>query len=140
MSALEKILGDKLLNGSGNVNTSTLNDVPAIAIYFSAHWCPPCKMFTPKLVKYYKEANASSKKLEVVFVSGDEEEEEFQDYFGEMPWLALPFDEEKSSDVMAKFKVNGIPALVVVNKDGEVISAKGREHVEGGSSVDEWAA
>ena len=24
-----------------------------IGIYFSAHWCPPCRGFTPKLVEWY---------------------------------------------------------------------------------------
>ena len=136
---LEDIIGSQLLKGDqGTVQTSELNDVPAIALYFSAHWCPPCKMFTPKLVKYYNNANASSKQLEIVFISGDETEDEFQEYYGDMPWLATPFDEEQSTEIMSSFGVSGIPALVVVSKDGTVINAGGRDDVEKGVNVSNW--
>ena len=30
--------------------------------------------------------------LEIIFVSSDQDEEGFEEYFGEMPWLALPYD------------------------------------------------
>jgi len=34
-----------------------LKNLKAILIYFSAHWCPPCRGFTPVLAKNYKEWN-----------------------------------------------------------------------------------
>ena len=68
-----------------------------IGIYFSAEWCPPCKGFTPKLVEFYNKLKASdqSLKIEVVFVSWDKDEHAFTEYFGTMPWLALPFGIDK---------------------------------------------
>ena len=38
-----------------------------------------------------------AKGLEVVFVSADESEEEFKEYFAEMPWLALDFSQKAAS-------------------------------------------
>lgn len=61
-----------------------------VGIYFSAHWCPPCRGFTPKLAEFYKKLH-TEKNFEIVFVSSDKSEDEFQKYHKEMPWLALPF-------------------------------------------------
>ena len=66
-----------------------------LGLYFSAHWCPPCKAFTPKLVDWYKKQNAESNghTLEIIFISSDRDEASFADYFTCMPWLALDFAE-----------------------------------------------
>ena len=64
-----------------------------MGIYFSAHWCPPCRGFTPKLVEWYNEQ--ASDKLEIVFVSSDRDQSSFDGYYGEMPWACVPFDERE---------------------------------------------
>jgi len=61
-------------------------------LYFSAHWCPPCRGFTPELDKFYKQIKKKvGDMFEIVFVSSDRSEEEWKNYFAEMPWLAIPF-------------------------------------------------
>ena len=32
---------------------SSLQGKSVVGLYFSAHWCPPCKGFTPQLAKKY---------------------------------------------------------------------------------------
>ena len=66
-----------------------------LGLYFSAHWCPPCRGFTPKLADWYKKltGGALKDKLEIVFVSSDRDEASFDLYYKDMPWLSLPFDE-----------------------------------------------
>ena len=44
----------------------------------SAHWCPPCRMFTPKLRQTYLQLKAAGKDFEVVFCSFDRSQKDFE--------------------------------------------------------------
>jgi nucleoredoxin len=104
-----------------------------IALYFSAHWCGPCRGFTPQLAKTYEKMRARGvDNFEIIFVSSDRDQSSFDEYHKSMPWLALPFDQrDAKADLSTKFKVQGIPTLVVLgpegaNGDREVINSDGR--------------
>ena len=44
-----------------------------------------------------------------------------------MPWVGLPFGESAAKDALSKrYSVRGIPMLVLLRKDGSVISTEGR--------------
>merc|ERR1712100_287490 len=108
------------------------------ALYFSAHWCPPCRGFTPQLAQWYS-TSLKAKGLEVVFVSSDRDEQSFKDYFGEMPWLALPFsDRERKAALSKKFKVNGIPTIVILDAEGKVITKDGRSALSSDPTGEEF--
>jgi thiol-disulfide isomerase/thioredoxin len=96
-----------------------------LAVYYSMHTCPPCREFTPLLAALYEEINEDEKQLEVVFFSGDKTDEQFEEYFAEMPWLALPRSQQKLMRDNAKehFKVSGVPTLAMIRvSDGEILS------------------
>merc|ERR1719171_1349615 len=81
------MFGEKLQGTSGEVKTSdALSGKSGVLVYFSAHWCPPCRGFTPKLAEFYNK-HASTKKFE------------------------------------------GIPSLIVLGSDGELITKDGRSKV-----------
>ena len=109
-------------------------------MYFSAHWCPPCRNFTPILAQFYQAANASGKKFEVFFASRDRSGDEFEEYYGEMPWAAFPFGCQPVTKMMEKFGINGIPRLMIFNKRGDVISENAYSDVvgQGPPVVDRW--
>ncbi len=92
-----------------------------ILIYYSAHWCPPCRAFTPKLVEFYNDNN--TEKFEIIFVSSDRDKKSMQSYMKEtkMPWPAVKFTQIKRTKIK-KFAGNGIPCLVMFDKKGEIIS------------------
>ena len=51
-----QLLGATLTTKAGDKPTSeVLAGKEVIGLYFSAHWCPPCRGFTPKLVEFFSE-------------------------------------------------------------------------------------
>ena len=68
-----------------------LREKAAIGIFFSGHWCPPSREFTPDLIDAY-DMWARQKKFEIIFCSSDQTEEEYRDYLGEMPWKVRSTD------------------------------------------------
>ena len=80
----------------------------------------------------YEEVNDDEKVLEVIFFSGDKTQEQFDEYYGEMPWLALPRHMKKIMMENAKrFKVKGVPRLVMLRvSDGEILSYQCYEEVK----------
>eukprot|EP00441_Pelagodinium_beii_P034580 CAMPEP_0197635188 /NCGR_PEP_ID=MMETSP1338-20131121/11074_1 /TAXON_ID=43686 ORGANISM="Pelagodinium beii, Strain RCC1491" /NCGR_SAMPLE_ID=MMETSP1338 /ASSEMBLY_ACC=CAM_ASM_000754 /LENGTH=283 /DNA_ID=CAMNT_0043207191 /DNA_START=36 /DNA_END=887 /DNA_ORIENTATION=- len=129
--ALTAIFGDELIGKSGPVKTSeALSGMKHVMIYFSAHWCPPCRGFTPKLVDKYNSYGAD-KGVEVVFVSSDRDQATFRNYYGEMPWLAVPFaDHGRKGALSSKYEVQGIPSLIVLDAYGNLVTAEGRAQVD----------
>jgi nucleoredoxin len=126
---LGDLLGTKLLGKNGDVSIDELKG-KTVGIYFSAHWCPPCRGFTPQLAEAYKKLVANGKPFEIVFASSDKDEAAFNDYYNEMPWLALPYaDRELKNKLSKKFKVSGIPTLVIVDEHGELITTDGRSAI-----------
>jgi len=133
MSKYEELLGVSKVQGKdGEVDVSTFKD-KHLCLYFSAHWCPPCRGFTPVLAEYYKKFS-KEKNFEIVFVSSDKDQEAFDEYYAEHPWLALPFEKRELKNKLSSLcKVNGIPSFVVFGPDGELITTKGREGVSSDS-------
>ncbi|XP_010553606.1 PREDICTED: probable nucleoredoxin 1 [Tarenaya hassleriana] len=100
-----------------------------ILLYFSAHWCPPCRGFTPKLVEVYKQIKARDEAFELIFISSDRDQASFDEYYSEMPWLALPFGDPRKQSLARTFKVSGIPMLVALGPTGRTITTEARDLV-----------
>ena len=111
------------------VASNTLNDRKYIILYFSAHWCPPCKAFTPVLASWYaKHANQT----EIVFISLDHGENDYKSYYSEMPWAALPYVNRALIETLtADYNISSLPTLIVIdNKTGKMVSKNARTHVQ----------
>jgi nucleoredoxin len=95
-----------------------------IALYFSAHWCGPCRQFTPNLVSYYKKNTGAHPEFEIVFVSNDKTAAAMEGYMREdqMPWPALAFDKIRATAALTKYAGSSIPCLVVIDETGKVVS------------------
>lgn len=116
---MEELFGRQLQLKSRLVPTRNLNAKYTL-IFFSAHWCSPCRAFTPQLALFYELVNESSHKLDIIYVSSDNSLSEFNEYFSTMPWLALPYVERERARVLGwKFGSEGIPLLVLINNQGK---------------------
>ena len=93
MSGVAKLLSDKVLNKNGEPVDLVKNCAgKVVGLYFSAHWCPPCRGFTPLLTEFYNKHH-EAKNFEIIFVSSDRDQSSFDGYYETMPWLTLNFKE-----------------------------------------------
>ena len=76
---------------------SAFQDKAVVGLYFSAHWCPPCRQFTPVLADFHKELQEEDAEFEIVFVSFDRTEGDLKKYIAEAhgDWYNVPFGDEK---------------------------------------------
>lgn len=124
----EGMLGAQLITKAGLQPTrQALGEPAVVALYFSAHWCQPCRQFTPMLAAALAQP---SPQLSVVFISSDRDEASFRQYYDNMPWLALPFGSIQKQTLSMAFNVKGIPSLIILNgSTGQPISMDGRGDV-----------
>jgi nucleoredoxin len=108
-----------------HADETALANKKLIAFYFSAHWCGPCRKFTPQLVDYYNRVASQHPEFEIVFYSFDKSPFAFETYMREanMPWLAIDYAKVKGKEAIAKNAGGGIPSLVLVDSAGNVISS-----------------
>jgi nucleoredoxin len=132
VAGLEALLGAALVTQAGQevATAEALAGAEHVLLYCSAHWCPPCRAFTPELTAWVNKHGARLR-LKLVFASSDRDEAAFSGYFKSMAAgaLALPFGDDKADELMRKFKVSGIPTLLVLDASGHLLTKQGREGV-----------
>lgn len=91
---MELLLGENLLLNSKTVVPTevALKDSHVVALYFGAHWAPPCRLFNEKLLKFYKNVNDEFGHFSIVYISDDGSKEAFDRTYETMGWLALPYE------------------------------------------------
>jgi len=114
---------------------NALKEKKYIMLYFSAHWCGPCRNFTPQLCKWYNEFKKTRDDFEIIFCSSDRDEAAFKDYFKDMPFKAINIFGSKSGEgykswLSRKCGVGGIPCLTVLNEDRNILRKNARGCVE----------
>jgi nucleoredoxin len=93
-------------------------------LYFSAHWCGPCRKFTPQLVAYYNQITHDHPEFEIIFVSADKSADGMATYMREsgMSWPAIEYGKLANVAALQKYAGRGIPDLVIVDASGKVLA------------------
>ena len=128
--------GDLVTSKNGVLSTfndDAIEKKKLIGLYFSAHWCGPCRKFTPQLVEFYNRVAAAHPEFEIVFVSNDRSQPAMEGYMRDMqmPWPAISFAKIQEKTELNKYAGDGIPCLVVIDAAGKVVanSYEGEKYV-----------
>jgi hypothetical protein len=111
-----------------------LRGCKSIGVYFSADWCPSCTTFAPILNEYCKARKMATQfdgavaPFQVVLVLHCKTKRNTHNFFGHMPWTALPHIEsmgERGQSLMTRFGITTIPDLVLLDSNGEMVCLHG---------------
>ncbi len=113
-----------LVDAKGQSYTGTaFNDAKIYVLYFSASWCPPCRQFSPNLVKFINENAAANPHMAAVMLNDDDNRADMLAYMKSenMPFPSMPLAVLRTS-ILNKYSGEGIPDLVVVDSNGKVLA------------------
>lgn len=122
---MEVIFGNEFLNGK------SLTYKEIVLVLFAANKYPPCESFILKLARIYNEENRFGKVFEVIFISLDDNLEDFSAQTEYMPWLILPFHKkQRTKRLLSKYQINLVPTLLLIDHQGEIILRNCKEDID----------
>ncbi len=113
--------GHTIKNGIELQNDLTLNDLQADykLVMFGASWCPKCVNELPKVKSLY--SKWQQKGLEVVFVSLDNNEEEFLNFVNDFPWLSTCEYKQWDTRAAQDYYVFSTPSLFLLDNNNKIL-------------------
>lgn len=134
---LQEVLRGVQLQGDGE--SKLYEELPADAVrvfYFAAHWCPPCRSFSPGLcaaLSAVRKRRAKYANTQLILVSSDRSEQSYNrtvQSVSAVGALSVPWSSGEARLAMpAALGVAGIPALVITDGTGKILTANGRNHL-----------
>ncbi|XAR51493.1 Protein-disulfide reductase [Bertholletia excelsa] len=103
-----------------------------LGLYFFSPLFDPELEFNQKLVEVYTRVKEMKVDFEIVMVylyDVEEDDESFRRSFDSMPWLALPFKDDRCMELFYQFTFESLPALVIIGPDGNIIHPNAAEAV-----------
>jgi nucleoredoxin len=101
-----------------------LDETQVFALYYGASWCPPCRKFSPELVRFVNRVSKQNPRLTVVMMSDDKDGAEMLQYMKQekMPWNAVPYAALEKSPPLLSYIRGGIPQLAIVDRHGKLLA------------------
>ena len=76
-----------------------------VGLLFSAEWCAPCHSMLELLRNFYTDINLEARQFELVLVSADRSQQEWNKHFGSMPWASLPYGDRRHHTLSEKYNI-----------------------------------
>eukprot|EP00053_Salpingoeca_punica_P008775 m.78339 g.78339 ORF g.78339 m.78339 type:complete len:593 (+) comp14742_c0_seq2:161-1939(+) len=133
-SGLADVLGPLLVSRASDrlpISMLASRSVERVFVFAGASWATRAAEFGQELQSWYGRLRMSpvaGSKVEVVYLSQDRSEGEFAAAFKQMPWLAVPY--ASRARAMSALGIDALPALLVLDMSGNVLSRSGRLIVE----------
>ena len=62
-------------------------------------------------------------------MNSDESQMQFNQMASQSPWLSIPYLDERVMDLKSMYSITAVPVLVILRKDGTVVTANGRNDI-----------
>ena len=98
-----------------------------VGLYFSASYCKWYSTFTPQLESIYPQLLKDD--IEIILVGSDKTEDAYNEYSKSHPWSKLEYENEIRKKLREIYEIKTIPALVFLDREGNVVNAEGRNLV-----------
>jgi nucleoredoxin len=140
----------ELSSDDENVLLSTDDlDEKYILLYFASHLDALSQEFTPWLVKAYNILKNKRKDFELIFVSGDASEANYDVFLKEAPICAIPFEETEAREGLEmRLDITSYPTLIMLGPrpeddddnfgDRPVINSEVRAVIENGDYITDF--
>ena len=88
-------------------------------VVFGASWCQKCREEIPQIISVYE--NWKKYGVEVIFVSLDEKENDFQSFAARFPFISICDYKKWNSPVAQEYYVFGTPTIYLLNNKREIL-------------------
>lgn len=121
---IAELLNSSFENAAGEKFDASKIQGKILGLYFAAHWDRHGKHgreHTKQLVDFYNK-HAAEKNLEVIFISRDNDEDEYKKSLHSFPWLSIPWeDHTRRAELADSVEINNLPSLVLLDLDQKTV-------------------
>lgn len=120
---LEQFIGSEFVKGQIEYSIDEIKRFEHILLFFAAHWSPPCMSIIGFLKDFYTAANQEKVSVEIIQISCDFNNKEFDAICENIGWAFIPFEKLGVREIITRhYDVVGIPTIILIDKQGSVIS------------------